>query len=68
MEARRRHEGRQLLHELAGLEDDVGRAVAPTVPQAIEQASIVEAGEPLGRERRPRDVTAQALEAAAVAL
>jgi hypothetical protein len=64
VEAGRGHEGRELLDELARLEDDVGRSVPPTVPQAIEQTPVVEAGEALCRDRRPRGVAAEPLEAA----
>jgi hypothetical protein len=52
VETGRRDTGRELLDELLGLEDDVGRAVAPAVLQAIEEPPILEAGESLGRHRR----------------
>jgi hypothetical protein len=67
VEARRRHQGRELLEELLRLEDDVRRAVAPAVLQTIEERSVREPREPLGRHRRSRHVAAQALEAAPVA-
>jgi hypothetical protein len=37
VEAGRRHQGRELLDELLGLEDDVGRAVAPAVLELVEE-------------------------------
>ena len=43
MEARRRHQGRELLDELLRREDDVRRAAAPAVLQAVEEAAVVEA-------------------------
>jgi hypothetical protein len=58
VEARRRDEGRELLHELRGLEDDVGRAVAPAVLEAVEEPAIVEPGEPLGCDRGTAHVAA----------
>ena len=42
MEVRRRDQGRELLEELQGLEDDVGRAVAPAILQPVEEPAIAE--------------------------
>jgi hypothetical protein len=67
VEARRRDQGRELLDELLGLEDDVCRAVAPAVLQAIQEPSVLESRQAFGRHRRPGHVAAQALEAAPVA-
>jgi len=67
METRRRHQGRELLEQLQGFEDDVGGAVAPAMLQPVEEAAIVEPRQPLRGDGRPRHVAAQALEAAAVA-
>ena len=66
MEARRRDERGEFLDEFLWREDDVRRAVAPAVLQAIEQAAIVEPGEPLGRNRRARAIATETFEAAAV--
>jgi len=64
---RRRHECRQLLDELSRREHGVRRAVAPAVLEPVEEASIAQPRESLGRDRRVRAVATQAFEAAAVA-
>lgn len=58
VEARRRHQRRELLDELGGLEKDVGGAVAPAMLQAIEEPAIGHPGEPLGGDRGPSDIAA----------
>ena len=67
MEARQRGERGEFLDEFLRCEDDVRRAVAPAVLEAIEQAAVFEPGEALRRNRRARSVAAQALEATPVA-
>jgi hypothetical protein len=62
VEAGRRDERCELLEELLRREDDVGRAVAPAVLEAIEERSVRESGEPLGGDRRAGHIAAQALE------
>jgi hypothetical protein len=47
VEARRWDEGREPLQELERLEDDVPRPVAPTMLEAVEEAAILHAREPL---------------------
>jgi hypothetical protein len=44
---RRWHQGRELLHQLPRFEDDVARAVAPAVLQAIEEPPVLETREPV---------------------
>ena len=67
VEARWRDQRCELLHEFLGLEDDVGGAVAPAVLEAVEEPSILEPGEPLGRDGWACHVAAEAFQAAAVA-
>ena len=67
VEARRGDEGNESLDELPGLEDDVGRAVAPAVLQAVQEPPALEAREALRRDGRPGHVAAEALEALTVA-
>jgi hypothetical protein len=67
MEARGRHERRELLDQLLGGEDDSGRAVAPGVLEAVEQTPISELCETRARQRGTGHVAAQALESLAVA-
>jgi hypothetical protein len=43
MEARRRNERGELLDQLLRREDDMRRAVAPAVLQAIEKTAVLEA-------------------------
>jgi hypothetical protein len=47
----RRHQGRELLDEFLGFEDDVGGAVAPPVLQTVEEPTVLAPGEPLRRNR-----------------
>jgi hypothetical protein len=63
MEAGRRDQGRELLDELLGLEDDVGGAVAPAVLEPVEKPPVLHPREPLGGDRRAGHVAAEALEA-----
>jgi hypothetical protein len=58
VETRRRDQRRELLDEFLRREDDVGRAVAPAVLQAIEERSVGESGEPLGGDGRAGHVAA----------
>ncbi len=66
VEAGRRDQGGEPLQELEGLEDDVGRSVAPAVLEAVEEAPVLHAREPLGRDGRPCHVAAQPLQPEAV--
>jgi hypothetical protein len=59
-----RHES---LQKLERLEHDVRRAIPPAMPQAVEQAPILEAFQPRGGDGRAPAVTAQPLETPAVA-
>jgi hypothetical protein len=56
VEARGRDEGGELLDELERVEDDVARAVAPAVLQAVEEPSIRQA-----REATPSEAFARAV-------
>jgi len=58
VEAGRRHQGRELLDEFLGLEDDVGRAVAPAVLQLVEKPPVLHPQEALGGDRRAGHVAA----------
>lgn len=66
MEARRRDQRCELLDKILRREDDVGRAVAPAVLEAIEERSVRESGEALGGDRRAGHVAAQTLEPAPI--
>ncbi len=66
MESRRGHQRRELLHELARLEDDVRGAVAPAVLQAVEEPPVAETRESLGGHGRARHVAREALEAPSI--
>jgi len=66
VEAGRRDQGRELLDELLGLEDDVGRAVAPAVLEPVEKPPVLHPREALGGDRRAGHVAAEALESAAI--
>ena len=67
MEAGRRDQGRELFDELLGLEDDVGRAVAPAMLEPVEKPPVLHPREALGGDRRAGDVATEALESAAIA-
>ena len=67
VEAGRRDQGCELLDELLGLEDDVGRAVAPAVLELAEEPPVLHPREAFGGDRRAGHVAAEALEAGAIA-
>jgi hypothetical protein len=67
VEAGRRGQGRELLDELLGLEDDVGRAVAPAVLERVEKPPALHPREALGGDRKTGQAAAEALESAAIA-
>jgi hypothetical protein len=58
VEAGRRNQGREVLDQLLRLEDDVGRAVAPAVLEAVEELTVLEPRESLGCHRRAGHITA----------
>jgi len=66
MGTRPRHERGEPLHELDRLEDDVRRAVAPALLEAVEQPPVALPGESACRDRRSRHVTTQPLEPKAI--
>jgi hypothetical protein len=66
VEAGGRDQGRKLLDELLGLEDEVGRAVAPAVLEPVEKPPVLHPREALGGDRRAGHVAAESLEAATI--
>ena len=65
--AGRRDQGHQPLEELVGLHQDVRGSVAPARLQPKGETSVGPLFEAIGRERRPRHVVTQPLEAAPIA-
>ena len=59
--ARRRDQGREPLDQFQGLEEYVGGAVAPTVPEPVAEPAVGKLGEPPGCERGPGHVATQPL-------
>jgi hypothetical protein len=66
VKTRRRHQGRELLDQLLGLEHDVGRAVSPAVLELVEKPRVLHLRETLGGDRAPGNVLAQALQSATI--
>ncbi len=67
VESRRRHERRELGHELERLEQHVSRTVPPRMFQTVEHAAVGEQRQSLRGHRRPRTIAAKPLEALAIA-
>jgi hypothetical protein len=67
VKAGRRYQGRELLDQFLGLEDDVRRAIAPAMLEAVQEPPVLEPREPLGCDRRTGHVAAQALQTLAIA-
>jgi hypothetical protein len=61
-----RDEGRELLQEFDGLEEQVRRAIAPHRLELDEDASIGAEADAILGERRPKEVTAELLEAGTI--
>ena len=59
----RGHQRCQSGHQIERVEVDVGCAVAPTMPEAIEDSSVGGLGEALGGDGRPRHVASEPLPA-----
>jgi hypothetical protein len=67
VESRRRHERRELGHELERFEQHVSRTVPPWMFQTVEHAAVGEQRQSLRGHRRPRTIAAKPLEALAIA-
>ena len=59
-------QGYQPLDQLERFEHDVGRTVAPAVPEPVGEIPVGESGEALGGDGRPGHVATESLEARAV--
>ena len=66
VEAGWRHEGRELGHQVEGLEDDAAGAVAPAVPEAVKKPAAGQELQPLGGDRGTARVAAEPLQPEAV--
>ena len=63
MKARRGDENGEAFDQFEGLENHVGDATAPSLPEAVNETAMWLFGQAVGCERGPRGVTDQPLEA-----
>jgi hypothetical protein len=61
-----RHQRYELFQQFLGLEDHVGRTVAPAAPEAVEETPVGEPAQALGGHGRAADVATEALQAPTV--
>ena len=66
MEARRGDENGEAFDQFERLKNDVGGAIAPSVPEAVNETPVRALGQAVCCERGARGVTDQPLEAGAV--